>query len=87
MVFCLHFFHGVIEKVVDKNRIQTSFRVLALNLPFKELDAPYAAAAQLYLPWMTIWYQFQSSDMGLQWWAVLEASERVEHLRYAVVWA
>lgn len=51
-----------------------------------ELDAPYAAAAQLDLPGVAAGDGAEVADVRGEGWGVGEAGEVVEHLGDAVVW-
>ena len=81
----LHFLHGIVEEEIDEDSIEVRPRVLALNLPPQQLDAPDAAPAQLDLPRVTAVDALPLPDVRLQRRTVLEAAERVEHLRDPVV--
>ena len=81
----LQFLHGIVEEKIDQDSIEVRLRMLTLNLPPKKLDAPDAASSQLDLPRMTAVNGFLLPDMRFERWTVLEAAERVEHLRDPVV--
>lgn len=81
----LHFLHGIIEEEIDEDSIELRPRVLPLNLPPQQLHAPDAAPPQLDLPRVTAVDGLPLPDVRLQRRTVLEAAERVEHLRDPVV--
>lgn len=81
----LHFLHGIIEEEIDEDGIEVRPRVLPLNLPPQQLHAPDAAPPQLDLPRVAAVDGLPPPDVGLQRRAVLQAAERVEHLRDPVV--
>ena len=81
----LQFFHGIVEEKIDQDSIEVRLRVLTLNLPPKKLDAPDAASSQLDLPRVTAINGFLLPDVRLERRTVLEAAERVEHLRDPIV--
>ena len=81
----LHLLHSIVEEEIDQNSIEVRLRVLTPNLAPQKLDAPDAASPQLDLPRMTALNCFHSPNVRLQWWAVLETAEGMEHLRDPVV--
>ena len=83
--FCLHFLHSIVEEEINQDSIEVRLRVLTPNLPPQKLDAPDAAAAQLDFPPMPALDDLPLPDVGFQRRTVLEAAERVEYLRDAVV--
>lgn len=81
----LHFLHRIVEEEINENSIKVRPGVQPLNLPPQELHAPDAAPPQLDLPRVTALDAPPLPDVRLQRRAVLQAAERVEHLRDAVV--
>ena len=85
LAFPFHFLHSIVQKEINKDRIKLRPRMLPLNLPPQNLNAPDAASSQLDLPRVTAANHFLLPDVRFQWRAVLEAAEGVEHLRDPVV--
>ena len=85
MTFRLHLLDGIVEEEIDQDGVEVRRRVLAHNFPPQQLDAPNTAPTQLNLPWMAAVNGLLLPDVRLQRWTVLEAAERVEHLRDAIV--
>ena len=83
--FPFHFLHSIVQKEVNKDRIEPRLRMLPLNLPPQKLNAPDAAASQLDLPRVTAVNRLLPPDVGFQRRAVLEAAEGMEHLGDSVV--
>lgn len=75
LAFRLQFLHGIVEEEVDQDSIEVRLRVLTLDLPPQDLDAPDAASTQLDLPRVTALNGFLLPDVRLQRWTVLEAAE------------
>ena len=82
---CLHFLHRIVEEEINQDSIELRLRVLTPNLPPQQLDAPDAAPPQLDLPRVPALNHLFLADVGLQRRTVLQAAERVEDLRDAVV--
>ena len=54
MTLRLHLFHGIVEEKVYKDSVKMRLRVLALDFPLQQFDAPNAASAQLNFPRMAV---------------------------------
>ena len=85
LAFPFYFLHRIIQKEINQDGIKPRLRMLPPNLPPQKLHAPDAAASQLDLPRVTALNRLLPPDVRLQQRAVLEAAERVEHLRDPVV--
>ena len=85
MAFRLQFLHSIVEEEINQDSIEVRLRVLTPNLPPQKLDAPDAASAQLDLPRVAALDDLLPADVRLQRGTVLQAAERVEHLRDPVV--
>ena len=79
------FLHGVIQEEIDQDSIHMRLRMMTNNLTPDKFHAPDTATAQLDFPGVTATNRLETSDMMLQWWAILQAAQRVEHLWYPIV--
>ena len=65
MAFRLHLFHAVVKEEIYKNGIKMRLRVLTLDFPLQQFDAPNAAPTHLDLPRVAAFDKFSLPDVRL----------------------
>lgn len=78
-------FQSVIEKEIDEDRIDLRLRMLPQDLSPNQLDTPDAAASKLDFTVLTRGDLLLVTDATIEWRTVQQTSERIEHLRNAIV--